>query len=133
MSSIGVTSKLEYETGSTWTEVTRCKQVNFPSFARSSVETTHLGITDYGQTFMPGMTDASVITAEVEFTEAMFTALAGLADDRTLIGWRVTSPDDAEVVVTCDGFVTKCDVSLSPNDEVMISLEVKMSGMPIVS
>lgn len=131
MATIGVTAKLEYEHSSAWNEVTGCKQVNFPSFNVSSVDTTHLGIADYAMTYMPGMIDAGSITFEAEYSEATYTALQALV--REVIGWRVTGPDDADVAVSCDGFLVKCDVSLTPNEEVMISGEVKLTGLPAVS
>lgn len=131
MATIGVTAKLEYEQSSAWVEVANCKQVNFPSFNVSSVDTTNLSITDYAMTYMPGMVDAGSITFEAEYSEATYTALQGLV--RQTIGWRVTGPDDADVAVTCDGFLVKCDVQMSPNEEVMISGEVKLTGLPAVS
>lgn len=131
MAIIGISGKLEYESGSGWAEVYNCKQVNFPSFNVSSVDTSNLGCTDYAMTFIPGMVDSGTITFEAEYQAATYDALVALL--RTVIGWRVSSPTgDDELVVSCDGFLTKCDVSITPNDEVMISGEVKMTGLPEV-
>lgn len=134
MAVIGITAKLEYESGSGWAEVDNCKSVAFPAFTVSSIDTTHLGLTDFGMTFMPGMVDAGACAFEAEYTEATYTALQALT--RELIGWRVTAPDEGNaspVIVTCDGFLTKLEVSITPNEEVMISGEVKFTGLPQVS
>lgn len=134
MATIGITAKLEYESGSTWVEVDNCKSIQFPGFNVSSVDTTHLGLTDYGMTFKPGMVDAGVCGFEAEYTEATYTALQGLVRDS--IGWRITAPDEgggSPVAVTCDGFLTKLDVSIAPNEEVMISGEIKFTGLPAVA
>lgn len=134
MAVIGISAKLEYESGSSWAEVDNCKQVMFPAFSVSSIDTTHLGLTDFGMTFMPGMVDAGACSFTAEYTEATYTALQGLTRD--LLGWRVTAPDEgggSPVIVTCDGFLTKLEVSITPNEEVMISGEIKFTGLPQVS
>lgn len=133
MATIGVGAKLEYESGSSWTEVLNCKSVNFPQFSITSIDTTNLSIADYAKTYMPGMVDGNSITFEAEYTSDTYTALAGLI--REVIGWRVSSPDvdTAGDVVTCDGFLTSLSVAMSPDDEMMISGEIKMTGLPAVS
>jgi hypothetical protein len=128
MSTIGVTAKLEYESGSGWEQVANCKSINFPSTNVSSIDTTHLGLTDFAMTFAPGMVDAGSITFSASFSESSYTALQSLL--REVIGWRVTGPLDEAALVTCDGFLTKCDVAMSPNEEVMIEGEIKMTGLP---
>lgn len=131
MAIIGVGAKLEYESGSGWGEVQNCKSVNFPGFNVTSVETTHLGVSDYAKTFLPGMVDANTITFSCEFTDANYTALQGLVRD--VLGWRVSSPSGEAVVVTCDGFLTSLEVALAPDEEVMINGAIKMTGLPVVS
>jgi hypothetical protein len=128
---IGVSASLEYEDSSAFVPVAGVKSVNFPGFNVSSVDTTHLGNTNFAMSFMPGMVDAGALTFECEFSEATYTALQGKI--RETIGWRVTGPDDEDVAVTCDGFLTKLDVQVTPADELMISGEVKLTGMPVVS
>ncbi len=131
MAVIGISASLEYEDSSAFVPVAGVKSVNFPGFTTSSVDTTHLGNTDFAMSFMPGAIDAGAITFEAEFSEATYTALQGKV--RQIIGWRVTGPDDEDVAVTCDGFLTKIDVNVTPADEVMIAGEVKLTGMPVVS
>lgn len=133
MATIGVTAKLEYESGSGWAEVVGCKTVNFPAFSITSIDTTHLGLTDFAKTYMPGMIDAGSVTFEAEYVSATYTALQALAVAREAIGWRVSAPDGEGDVVTCDGFLVKLDVSMSPDEEVMVSGEIKMTGLPEVS
>lgn len=133
MAVIGVTAKLEYQSGSGWVEVVNPKSVNFPGFTVSSIDTTNLSIANYGMQFMPGMIDAGSVTFEAEYTDDNYNGLNALV--REIVGWRVTAPDDGDgaVVVTCSGFLTKLDVNMTPNEEVMISGEVKMTGLPSVA
>src|SRR5262245_61048943 len=109
MATIGIGSKLEYESGSTWVEVENCKTIGVPQFNVSIIDTVHLGLTDYGMTFMPGMIDPGACPFEAEFTTTTYTALQGIIAERSKIGWRVTAEDEESglsVVVTCDGFLT---------------------------
>lgn len=131
MATIGVSAKLEYENGSAWAEVYNIKTVNFPDFTTTSVETTNLANVDYGKTFIPGMVDAGVITFNSEYTTASYVALSALVRD--LIGWRVTSPSGEGDILTCDGFLTKLSVNFDSDVEVMITGEIKLSGIPQVS
>lgn len=134
MATIGITGKLEYDGDSGWVEVSNCKSIQFPSFIVSSIDTTHLGLTDYGMTFVPGMVDAGVCAFEAEYTEATYVGLQALL--RETVGWKITAPDEGNaspVAVECDGFLTKLDVVITPNEEVMIAGEIKFSGLPEVS
>ncbi|MBN9520841.1 hypothetical protein J0H58_20360 [bacterium] len=132
MSILSVLTKLEYESGSGWAEIDRLKSVNFPQFSISQIDTTHLGVTDYGKTFMPGMIDPGTITFTCAFSENTYTALQGLIRD--VLGWRVTAPTGDDVAVTCDGFLSALDVTVGGADEEMtITGTVKMTGVPVVS
>lgn len=131
MAVIGVTSKLEYEAGSAYVEVPGVKSVNFPAFNTSAVDTTSLDNSNFAMSFIPGMIDPASISFECEFSDATYVALSGMIRETT--SWRVTAPTGVDTAVTCDGFLVKLDVSISPADEVMISGEVKMTGLPVVS
>jgi len=131
MASIGVGAKLEHEQGSGWAVVYKCKSVNFPNFTITSVDTTHLAIADYAKTYMPGMIDGDTISFESEFTSASYVTLTGLLRD--VIGWRVSAPAGEGDVVTCDGFLTSLTSSMTPDDEMMISGQIKMTGLPVIS
>lgn len=131
MAVLGVTAKLEYESGSGWAEVTNCKSITFPQLQVGAVETTHLGVSDYGRTHMPGLIEANVISFECEYTSEIYTALHGLIRDT--LGWRVTSPTGEDDVMTCDGFLTSVNLSLTPDAEVMITGEIKLTGVPVLS
>jgi hypothetical protein len=131
MATIPVGAKLEHENGSGWLEVQKCKSVNFPGFNVSAVDTTNLGNTDYAKTYIPGMIDAGSVTFECEYTTATYVQLTGLLRD--VIGWRVSAPAGEGDVVTCDGFLVKIDVPQSPDEEMMITGEIKMTGLPAVT
>ena len=131
MATIGVTAKLEYENGSGWAEVEKCKSISFPSIAVNPYETTHLGITDYAKTYSPGLIDAGVIAFEAEYTSTTYAAWHGLLRDE--LGWRVSAPSGEGDVLTCDGHLTKLEVTMTPDAEVMITGEIKLSGLPALS
>lgn len=131
MAVIGVTAKIEHEGGSGYVEVPNCKAINFPGFNITSVDTTNLGNSDYAKTYIPGMIDASTITVDCEYTAVTYNDLQALV--REVKSWRVTAPAGEDVVVTCDGFITKLDVKPTPDEEVMINFEIKMTGLPVVS
>ena len=133
MAIIGVTAKLEYSTdeGTTYIQVPNCKSVSFPAMSVTSVETTHLGITDYAKTYIPGMTDAGNVSFEAEFTSDTYTALSSIL--RTEDKWQISSPSGESIVVSCDGFLMSMSTSMAGEEEVMISGEVKMTGKPEVA
>lgn len=126
MAYIGIDASLEYESGSSWVPVPKCKSVSFPGFNISSVDTNNLDNSNFGMTYMPGCVDAGSCAFECEYSTATYTALQGLIRD--VIGWRITAPDGHPE--TCDGFLTKLDVAMSPNEEVMITGEIKFTGIP---
>lgn len=131
MAYIGIGAKLEFENGSGWAEVLHCKSVNLPDFNVASIETTHLGLTNYGKTFMPGMIDAGSISFEAEYTADTYADLQGLV--RETLGWRISDPTGPSVVVTCDGFLTSLKSSMSADEEMMITGEIKLTGVPEVT
>ena len=97
-------------------------------FTTTAVETTSLANTDYAKTFMPGTIDPGTITFEAEYTSENYVALHALV--RTVLGWRVSAPTGEGDVVTCDGFLTSISVTHTPEDEIMISGTIQMSGLP---
>lgn len=129
---IGVTATLEYELGSGWAAINNVKSISFPGFNVGTVDTTHLGLSDYAMTFDPGMVDAGVMTFECKYTDAQYEVLQGLIRD--VVGWRIGASEPEANAIICDGFITKLDVAFAPtNDEVNISGEIKFTGLPQVS
>lgn len=131
MSTIGVSAKLEYESGSTFVEIPDVISVNFPEFSVTSIDTTSLANTDYGMTFAPGMVDGGTITFECHYDSDVYDDLEGLV--RTSLDWKVSAPTGESQSVTCEGFLTKLSVSIKPNELVVISGEIKMTGLPTVA
>lgn len=128
---IGVTTKFEHESGSSWVEVYKTRSVNYPGYNTSSVDNTSLANDDFAMTYEPGMIDANVITFESEWSEASYATLQGIVSDREAIGWRVSGPDGSDPL-TCDGFLTKLDVNITPGELMIISGEVKLTGLPVL-
>lgn len=128
---IGVGAKVEYESGSSWTEIPHVKQVINPPVTVGQVETTHLGVTNMGRTYEPGMIDPGVLTIEAAYDPTVYGELFGML--REPGGWRVSDPDGGKVV-TCDGYISSLNVQFQPtDDEVMISIQVRMTGVPAVA
>src|SRR4051794_27451350 len=113
---IGVGAKLEYESGSTFVEIPDVRTVNFPAFNVTAVDNTSLANVDYGMTNEPGMIDPDVISFECIYSGDLYAnVLMPLL--REVIGWRVSDPAGGSAkVVTCDGFIMSLNVSISPND-----------------
>ncbi|MBP3957422.1 hypothetical protein J8F10_19420 [Gemmata sp. G18] len=102
------------------------KTLALPSISVTSIDTSHLGLTSYQKTMMPGMITNAAISVSLEFSESAFTTLHGMLRD--MVDWRITCPADEPAVVTFSGFITKIDTPFSPDEEVMISLEITPSG-----
>jgi hypothetical protein len=136
MAQLGITSKLEHEAGSGWTEVPHCKSLTFPALSISPYETTHLGITDYTKTYEPGLMDFNSVVGQCEYTPDVYEDLFGLK--RQKIQWKLSDPEvgdpaEAAIVVNFEGFITKLEVGITPDGEMMIDFEIKVNGLPAIN
>nr|WP_261361167.1 phage tail tube protein [Gemmata massiliana] len=102
------------------------KTVNLPNITVTSIDTTHLGLTSYQKTFMPGMIDNGSISFTCEFSESIFTTLHGMLRD--VVDWRVTAPADESVVASFSGFLTSIQQPFEPDAEAVLTAEIKVSG-----
>lgn len=129
---IGLTTKLEYEQGSTWAEVTGLLGCTPPNKTRGDVETTHLGLSDAHKTFRSGLADSGVLAFSAKYDTEVYADLFALFTGGDTIGWRVTYPDDETEV--CDGYLhALTPPEITPEGLVTITGEVKLSGIATLS
>lgn len=131
---IGVTAQLEYEFGSGYNVIAGIKSLKVGGFTVDSIDITSLANTNFAKTYEPGMVDSDTISFEAIYSDALYTNLRDLADSRDSTSWRFTGPTGEAVIITVNGFVTKLDIpSVTPTELVMISCEVKCTGLAAIT
>lgn len=129
---IGVTASLSFETGSTDTPIAKVRKIGGPSWTRTKIDTTHLGIDDGWMVSEPGMSEGTPVTFEAEYSAETWNALQALNSldlDEAIIGWTITPPSGVSgATATFDGYLTKLETSFAPNELVVITGEVTITG-----
>jgi hypothetical protein len=133
---IGWSTKLEHSTAptpGTYVQVAETVTIQIPAVEVTSVEDTHLGVTDRFRTYVPGLRDSGTISVEANYNKATITALDGLTG--TLRTWRITAPDedgagpDTAPTFTFQGFISKRDATeMKPDEIAKIKFEIKVTG-----
>jgi hypothetical protein len=132
---IGWSTKLEH-TGippASYTQIAETVTIQIPPVEVTSVEDTHLGVTNRHRTYVPGLRDSGTISVEANYSNATLIALDGLTG--TPRTWRITAPDEdgagAETAPTFvfQGFISKRDpVDMVPDEVAKIKFEIKVTG-----
>lgn len=123
MASIGRGSTLEVMSGSTFSVIGKLKTVNLPEMTRTEIETTTLDSTD--KEFMPGMRNNGTVNLTQEWTQAHYASWVGLDND-DLHTFRITPVGGSDY--TFDAYVAKLGLPIEMDGELMINVDLKVSG-----
>jgi hypothetical protein len=111
MAIIGVGATLTYgDDGVTFgSTISTIMEIEIPDPETGVVDTTHLGITDYVKTSIPGLIDPGELGVKCHFDKTQHAALATLQYARTTKYWKVTVDDaSTDSKLIGQGFVKKC-------------------------
>ncbi|MBX9677424.1 MAG: hypothetical protein K2X38_01585 [Gemmataceae bacterium] len=147
MATIGYTAKLQVKKGTAFEDVSpEVVTIQLPAIEVSSVESTHLNVTDGFKTYLPGLKNSGVLSFEANYTKDAYTLLDGirgkLKEGTTEIEWKITAPDeDAGATPSTftpqtfqfKGFVMKTEVGFEPEGVSKIKCEVQVVGKVTVA
>ena len=141
MAIIGFSAALAIDPGTaTFTNLPELVMVSLPAFETTTVETSHLGLSNTYKTFTPGLTDGGVMTFECNYSKAAYTQLQTVLGKLKIttaippsgndIRYRVTLPDeDAGGAGTAQVFtLTKMECSAEVESIMKIKGEVKVNS-----
>lgn len=138
---IGWSTKLEYTTAPTpgsYTAISEAVTIQLPGAEVTSVEDTHLSVTNKIRTFTPGLRDNGSISCTTNYSKATMAAVEALVG--LVKTWKITAPDEdgagAETAPTFTfvGFITKREPVEAKADEKMeMSFDIKISGAVTVA
>jgi hypothetical protein len=127
MAELGKGTKISYQYPTYWADFDDALKVELPDEVVSEIDTTHLGITGYNKTNMPGLVDNGSFTFDYPFDPETSEDLRGLL--RVVCPWRITSPNGT--TYTCDTayLVKPGKVSFEPDTQSVITgITVRLSG-----
>lgn len=100
--------------------------VSIPTLQGSSVESTHLNVTNRIKTYVSGLIDAGKFTFEVNYSAAIYTKL------KTVLGlskpYKISSPVDEDQTFAFNAHLTKLELSFSPDELAKIKCEANNEG-----
>lgn len=147
MATIGYTAKLQVKKASDFEDVSpEVVTITVPAIEVSSVESTHLNVTDGFKTYVPGLKNAGVLSFEANYTKDAYVLLDGirgkLKEGTTDIEWKITAPDEdggatpsmfTPQTFTFKGFVMKTELAFEPEGVAKIKAEVQVVGKVTVA
>lgn len=128
MAVIGFTAQLEAGTGASdaLEVVSESTMIQVPALQASTVESTHLAVTDGIRTYIPGLIDPGTVSFEANYTAGVYSKLKAILAKKK--PWKISSPEDENQTFSFDGILTKVDLSFETEAVAKIKGEVKVTG-----
>lgn len=101
--------------------------VSLPSYEVGVVETTHLTSPDGVKQYIPGLKDPGKCNFTANFNATDYSRIQTAKG--VMHEFVITSPEDEEVEVTVDGFITKSEVSFEPENKATMTCEVQLTSV----
>jgi hypothetical protein len=145
MATIGYTAKLAVKTTGSFVDVSpEVVTISVPAVEVSSVESTHLNVTDGFKTYVPGLKNAGTLSFEANYTKDAYTTLDNirglLKSGSNDIEWRITAPDEdgagafTPQTFIFKGFVMKTEgPTFEPEGLAKLKCEVQITGKVTVA
>lgn len=144
MATIGYTAKLQVKTSGSFVDVSpEVVTIQVPAVEVSSVESTHLNVTDGFKTYVPGLKNSGTLSFEANYTKEAYTLLDGirgkLKEGSVEIEWKITAPDEdgagafTPQTFQFKGYVMKTELGFEPEGVSKIKCEVQVVGKVTVA
>lgn len=130
----GVGATLSKDTGGgTYESVGEVISISGPSMSRSTIDTTHLGVTGGYRTFIAGLRDPGQVTFTINYTRTDYDTLKSDFESDSEQSYAIELPDDDNTAFLFGGLVTELPLTIPADDRVTGDITIQVSGQVTIS
>jgi len=130
----GVGAVLSKDDGNgTYNSVAEVISITGPSMSRSTIDTTHLGVSAGYRTFIAGLRDPGQVTFTINYNRADYDSLKTDFESDTEQDYAIELPDDDNTAFLFSGLVTELPLTIPADDRVTGDITIQVSGQVTIS